>query len=127
MGIDAQVCAKMAQATRRMIRLVLLLALVSLACVAPATQAITPMATATATPEVIITPTVIHTFTALGTVYIRDGSGVVLDCRVERCALAAGDEIQCNPDGDWCWLDADRRVWAGCVTPNPQKLGCKPR
>jgi len=102
-----------------MTRLLIILSLVSLACIAPATLAVPAQPAATAAPTATATPV---TYAAIGTVYIRDAAGVATGAY-----LAPGQAVQCTVDGDWCWIDDDRRVWAGCLEPNLVWKGCKER
>jgi len=104
-------------------RLIVALSLSVLACVAPAALAVPAQPTATAAPTATATP---ETYTTTGTVYIRDAAGDVLDCTERMCYYSRGQAVQCAVEGDWCWLDADRRVWRGCLA-GQEDLGCRPR
>ena len=104
-----------------MTRLLIVLSLAALACVAPSTLAVSPPA-ATATPAPTATIAPLPEYTAVGYVYIRDASGVTAGDY-----FSAGDIIRCRLDGDWCILADDTRVWAGCLDPNPAGRGCRER
>jgi hypothetical protein len=112
-------------------RFLLIISLVSLACtleVAPAiietvTRAPTPTSTVVdvevepePTPEIRA-----YTVTAYR-LWVRDRD-------MERVGyLRQGDPVECMPtDSGWCMMEGGRRVWAGCLEPNPKELGCEAR
>ena len=112
-------------------QLILILSLAGLACVlqvAPATVVDVEVAP-TPTPEIVIrsdllTPVPtreIQTYTVTAyRLWIRDGDGD------SDGYLENGDLVICKlSESGWCMLDRGRRVWGGCLDPNPMELGCE--
>lgn len=114
-------------------RLILILSLAGLACVLQAAPAavVDVEAEPTSSPEIVIRddmltpiPTrAIQTYTVTAyRLWIRDRDGYAAGY------LENGDLVICKPsESGWCMLDRGRRVWAGCLDPNPEKLGCEAR
>jgi SH3-like domain-containing protein len=106
-----------------MTRLILILSLAALACASPAWV---PTATPTPLPAPTPTkPTLTGAWTAkieLPTVNVRKTpGGEVID------SLSAGETvtiIQCT--GSWCQISKPAGwVWRGCLSDNPERLGCQ--
>jgi len=118
-------------------RLILILALASMACQlqsAPATstpQVPTPILTSTVVdveagkgeaPSPSPTPAARDYTVSAYRLWVRDMDMM----RVEY--LSQGDPVTCMPtDSGWCIMEQGRRVWAGCLDPNPKQLGCEAR
>jgi len=121
-------------------RMIVILAMASMACLTQVTPAmptkvptttLAPAAVPTNTPELItqddpirLPPTLeIHTYTVIANkLYIRDRDGEVAGY------LDQGEMVTCMPaDSGWCILDHGQRVWSGCLAPNPKDLGCEAR
>ena len=114
------------------------LALATLACTIPANQALatqtptlpvptstaaSPLAASLATTPALAEPTPTpQTFTvAVASVYIRDTGSMAVTGWAQK-----GDTIACKPtNSGWCIMDQGTKIWAGCLTPNITRNGCK--
>jgi hypothetical protein len=118
--------------------LFLLALLLAMACtISNQAQVMVPALAPTAAPATVIPPTLqavivrvtpeptlfLRTFTVMAeTLWIRDSN----DDRVGY--FSQGQAIACSLlKSGWCMLERGRRVWSGCLDPNPMDLGCEQR
>jgi len=116
-------------------RISLSIFLLCFACISgfSAAIALTPTALPTTLPTKAVTqtisPTVVPTenvpilgsFTVMAAkVYIRDRDDNIIGY------LSNNDTVFCHPSkSGWCIMTNHTRIWGGCLSPNPQELGCE--